>query len=147
MIIIDPYKAGMFEKNPYAKKRDILGSLIVVLDGRLDERGLQLIAPISRALLAGEIHELILTDEEGAGPNKKVNKIAYLGFFEVSQSGVMVTGDDIYVARQKIGRVAGFDITHMPNHLNIVIYSDERTSGLEKGLELGTEFKCSKPNS
>lgn len=119
----------------------------MVLDGRLDERGLQLIAPISRALLAGEIHELILTDEEGAGPNKKVNKIAYLGFFEVSQSGVMVTGDDIYVARQKIGRVAGFDITHMPNHLNIVIYSDERTSGLEKGLELGTEFKCSKPNS
>lgn len=145
MTSVDPYQEGMFKKNPYVKKRDISGSIVVVLDGQLDERNLHLIAPISRALLAGDIHELILTDEPNAGPNKKVNRIAYLGFIEVEQSGVMVTNDDVFVAGKKIGRVAGFDITHMPNHLNIVIYSDKRTSGVEQGVELDEEFRCSKP--
>ncbi|MBO8168021.1 MAG: hypothetical protein H0Z35_02405 [Thermoanaerobacteraceae bacterium] len=147
MSAIDPYQAGMFKSNPYAKKRDILGSLVVVLDGRLEERNLQLIAPISRAVLQGEIHELILTDEPEVGPKKKVNKIAYLGFFEVSQGGVMVVGDELSVAEKKVGTVAGFDETHMPNHLNIIIATDQRVSGLERGLELGMKICCSKANA
>jgi len=63
MTTVDPYQAGMFKGNPYVKKREIMGDLVVVLDGRLEERNLQLMAPISRALLKGDIHELILTDE------------------------------------------------------------------------------------
>ena len=144
MTTVDPYQAGMFKGNPYVKKREIMGDLVVVLDGRLEERNLQLMAPISRALLKGDIHELILTDEPKAGPNKKINKIAYLGFFEVTQGGVMVVGDDLYVSGNKIGTIAGFDITHMPNHLNIVISSEERISGKEQGLELGMEIRCTK---
>ena len=142
MTTIDPYQAGMFKNNPYARKRDILGELVVILDGRLEERNLHLIAPISRALMQGEIHELIITDEENAGPNKKANRIAYLGFFEISQGGVMVSGDNLFVADNKVGTIAGFDITHMPNHLNIVIYSENRVSGFDQGLTLGTKVRC-----
>jgi len=56
----------------------------------------------------------------------------------------MVVGDDLYVSGNKIGTIAGFDITHMPNHLNIVISSEERISGKEQGLELGMEIRCTK---
>lgn len=144
---IDPYKAGMFKANPYAKKTEIRGNLVVVLEGRLEERSLQLITPISRALLKGEIHELILTDEEGAKPGSSVNAIAYLGFFEVTAGGVMVSGDEVFLHQQLIGTVAGFDETHLPNHLNIVIKVPERKSGVELGAELGMEIICRQKNN
>lgn len=144
MSVIDPYKAGLFKKNPYAKKQDIKGKLVVVLDGKIEGRNLQLITPISRALKKGEIHELIFTDEADAGPGKKVDNIAYLGFFEVEQGGVMVSGDALFLDSKIIGEIAGFDETHMPNHLNIVIKAKERQTGLELNSEVGMEIICSK---
>jgi hypothetical protein len=146
-LLIDPYKMGMFKANPYAKKTEIKGNLVVVLEGKLEGRNLQLITPISRALLKGEIHELILTDEEGAKPGVKVQAIAYLGFFEVTAGGVMVSGDELFLHSQLIGTVAGFDETHMPNHLNIVIKVPERKSGVELGAELGMELICRQKNN
>ena len=35
-----------------------------------------------------------------------------------------------------IGTIAGFDDTHMPNHMNIVIAQDRLQSGAELGLKL-----------
>lgn len=131
----DPYKMKMFEKDPYAKKTEIIGELVVVLDGTFDNRGLELIIPASRCLQRSEIHELILTDED-SGPGSKVNKIAYIGFFEVKQGGVILKGDKVFIGNQYIGEVTGYDETHMPNHLNIVIFGKPRISGLERGLEL-----------
>ena len=64
----DPYKTGMFQQNPYYAKRTVEGRLVVVLDGKYEQRGLQLIPQVSRALLQHEIHELIVSDEEGIGP-------------------------------------------------------------------------------
>lgn len=135
MTLIDPYKAGMFKKNPYVKKRDIKGKMVVVLDGKFEERGLQLITPISRCICANEIHELIITDEDAA-PGMRVDKIAYLGFVEIEQGSVMVAGDQIFLEDRLIGSIAGFDETHMPNHLNIVIKAEERKTGLELGAEI-----------
>ncbi len=134
--MVDPYEKGMFKQNPYAVKRDCLGKLVVVLDGKITDRGLQLITPISRALSVGDIHELIVTDEDTAGPGREVNAIAYVGFFEVLQGTVIVTGDEIKIGKLTIGKIAGFDETHMPNHLNIVIKSEKRRTGVEMGLEL-----------
>ena len=131
----DPYKSGMFKTNPYAKKRSLNGKLAVVLDGRYEERGLKLIAQPSRCLLANEVHEMILTDEERK-PGDTVDKIAYIGFFEVLESTVIVVGDEVKVAGRVIGKIAGFDETHMPNHYNIVIHGPERFSGNEVGFEL-----------
>lgn len=134
----DPYAKG-FKFNPYLKKRDITGELVVVLQGTLDSRGLELIIPNSRALLQGEIHELILTDEMDAGPGKNVNRIGYIGFFEVSRGGVMVVGDEFYIEDRLLGIVAGFDETHLPNHLNLVIKAPQRNTGSELALEPGMQ--------
>ena len=136
----DPYKAGMFKNSPYAKKTAVKGKLVVVLEGELEGRDLSLINPISRALCKNEIHELIFTDEKNVGPGKKVNSIGYLGFTEILEGGVIVVGDNIKVDGEIVGRIAGFDDTHMPNHWNIIINSDVRTSGNSRGYMLGQEI-------
>ncbi len=134
---VDPYQAGMLKTNTYADKVKITGNLVVVLDGELDGRKLSLIKPPSRALCRNEVHELIATDEKDAGPGKVVNSIAYLGFVEVEQGGVALVGDKLRVGDLEIGHVAGFDETHMPNHLNIVIKVDKKLSGKSLQLRLG----------
>jgi hypothetical protein len=136
----DPYKTGMFKMNPYAKKKPLKGNLVVVLDGKYEERGLKLIAQPSRCLLQNEVHEMILTDET-KGPGDTVNKIAYLGFFTVKESTVIVVGDEVKVAGKVVGKIAGFDETHIPNHYNIVVNSDERISGNERNLKLDDEVE------
>ncbi len=134
----DPYKKGMFKANPYAKKKPLKGNLVVVLDGKYDERGLQLIPQPSRCLVADEVHEIILTDEDKK-PGDTVNKIAYIGFFTVKESTVIIVGDEVKINEQVIGKIAGFDETHMPNHYNIVIYGNDRISGNERSLNLNDE--------
>ncbi len=136
----DPYKRGVFKKNPYASKVSIKAVLNVILDGRLEERGLELMIPISRAVLKNEIHELILTDELEAGPGKGVDRIAYLGFMEIIQGGVIVAGDRLSVGGQEIGIIAGFDPTHLPNHLNIIVKSQKIKTGVEMNMQLGQEI-------
>lgn len=135
----DPYARNMFDKfNPYYLKRPVRGRLAVVLDGVFDDRGLQLIKPPSRALKAAEIHEFILTDEEKS-PGDSVNRIGYVGFAEITVGGVIIIGDPVRVGNKMIGKIAGFDETHMPNHLNILIQGS-RTSGRELALSLEDEM-------
>ena len=71
-----------------------------------------------------------------------VQRIAYLGFFAVEREGVIVVGDEVSLDGKKIGRLAGFDETHMPNHLNVVICSETRATGQELGacLEMTVTF-------
>jgi len=140
----DPYAAGMFTKNPYAKKTAIKARLVVVLDGRFEDRELHLMKPISRCVCKNEIHELILTDALDSGPGAIVNPIAYLGFMEIEEGGVVVAGDAVHIGGREIGAIAGFDETHMPNHLNIVLKNATRVTGLEAGLELGDAVSIAK---
>ncbi|MBM7866830.1 hypothetical protein GTO89_04290 [Heliobacterium gestii] len=142
----DPYAKGMLRVHPYAKKKDVVGELVAILEGKLENRGLQLIKPISRALAEDEIHEIIVTDEFEAGPGKQVDRIAYLGFFEVKGGGVIVTGDPVFLKGKLLGHIAGFDETHMPNHINIVIKSDERQSGVSIGAEIGQQLLIKSPD-
>jgi len=134
--MVDPYKAGFFSQNPYAAKRAVTGKLAVILRGKLEQRGLELIPAISRAVQKHEIHELIVTDDAGAAPGKKVDKIAYLGFVEIGEGGVLVAGDELSCQGKVLGRIVGFDETHLPNHLNIVVHAVSRADGVESGLEL-----------
>ena len=132
----DPYARNMFGAiNPYYAKRPVTGKVVVVLDGVFEDRGLSLIKPPSRAVSASQIHELIITDE-GKGPGDTVNKIAYAAFIEVTGGSVIVAGDTVRVGTKIIGTIAGYDETHMPNHLNIVI-NGERVSG--KMLDIHVE--------
>ena len=56
----------------------------------------------------------------------------------------MAVNDEITVGGKCVGRIAGFDETHMPNHLNIVIKAEERVPGAELGLELGDKVRIVK---
>lgn len=122
---MEPYKAGMIKGNIFLKKKDVSGKMIALTDLTLDSRGLELIAPHSRAVLEHEIHELILTDEQRAEPSGTVNHIFVVGFFEVTIGGILSVGDWVFADKDAIGRIAGFDVTHMPNHMNIVIKTDK----------------------
>lgn len=139
MKAVDPYKVKMFKRDPFGEKSPLEGKLVAVLDGKFSSRGLQLIPQPSRAICRGQVHELIITGKM-AYPGDKVDSIAYLGFVEFENGGVMVSGDELMVDGEVIGTICGFDETHMPNHLNIVIQG-ERVSGLERNLRVGQTFR------
>lgn len=134
---MDPYTRGMFQQHPYAAKADVKGKLVAVLRGRYPDRGLELIAPVSRAVGRGQVHELIITDAD-ARPGDRVDPIAYIGFFAVEKPGVLVAGDSLAIAGKPVGVLAGFDETHMPNHLNLVV-KGPRVSGEEAGYVPGDD--------
>ncbi|NPV70929.1 MAG: hypothetical protein HPY55_09830 [Firmicutes bacterium] len=140
----DPYAGGLVKESPYAKKEPVMGRIVAVLRLRMDARELELIKQPSRAVVRGEVHELIVTGED-AGPGSKVDNVAYLGFFEVLNSGVILAGDEVKWGTANLGRLAGFDLTHFPNHLNIVLHSDVTKTGEELGLELGSTVQFSSP--
>lgn len=139
MNISDPYRNKMFKSDPYFAKAVLAGRLVVVLDGQYPQRGLNLIPQPSRAICRYQVHELIMTDQD-AQPGCTVDPIAYLGFVEFHQGGVMVTGDRVVLGGEDIGFVCGFDETHMPNHLNIVV-KGERVSGRQRNLSLGQQVE------
>jgi len=96
----------------------------------------------SRAILKDEVHELIITAEESAAPTKTVNKIAYLGYFTVRESGVLWVGDRISINDKFIGYLAGYDLTHFPNHMNVIILvKGTLFTGLEAKLNPGDSIE------
>ena len=137
---VDPYKAGLLKDNTYFAKTDIVSRLVVVLQCTLDNRTLRLIPQQSRAVRKHEVHELIMTDEPSAGPNKEVNRVGYFGFVEILEGGVIIKGDEVLCDGELIGHIAGFDETHMPNHQNIVIIGDNRATGAERGVLLNAKI-------
>ncbi len=137
---MEPYASGMIKKSPYVKKKIIKGNIVVILDFAPKERGLNLIEPHSRAVKKNEIHEIMTTTEKDAAPGEVVNNVAYIGFFEVNKSGVIVTGDSVYIGAKLIGEVVGFDDTHMPNHQNIVLCSPKDKTGTELNIDLNKEI-------
>jgi len=124
------------KKSPYVNKKVVEGNIMVILDSIVDKRRLNLIIPHSRAVKKNEIHEIMTISEKNAASGEVVNNVAYIGFFEVNGGGVIVTGDDVYIKGKLIGKVIGFDNTHMPNHQNIVLFSVKNKTGLELNINL-----------
>ena len=125
----------------YAENRPVEGGVVTVLDSTHEARGLKLMATYSRALPRFSIHELIVTDEAGRQPGGGADHIAYVAFFEVLQGGCVLVGDRCLAGDRELGTVAGFDETHEPNHLNIVLEADRRLTGRALGLAVGTGIR------
>jgi hypothetical protein len=136
----DPYARNLVNRGFYHAKPDIRTRVAAVLTGSLENRGLELIKPISRAFPAGTIIELIGTDERDAAPGGSVQRIAYLAFVELLDGGVILSGDEVTANGARIGTIAGFDDTHMPNHQNTIVRMQTRQSGAEIGLSPGDEI-------
>ena len=132
----DPHVEGRVDRTHYTSKTELSARLFAVLDLTAADRGLELIPQLSRAVKRGDVLELICTDEEKAGPGSKVDRAAYIGFAEVSETGLLLCGDTVTVRQEEIGKIAGFDETHLPNHLNVVIRSDRCGTGRERELPL-----------
>ncbi len=139
----DPYINKLLDQDlPCKAKPPVVGRVNCVLHARAENRGLELCPFPSRAVLKNEIHELILTAEETAAPGKTVNKISYLAFFEVLESGMLWAGDRLEINGKTVGYLAGYDFAHMPNHMNIVVQTTaELYTGFEAGLNPGDEIR------
>jgi uncharacterized protein YuzE len=133
----EPHGTGILDKYPYAAKSDVEGRLVCILDARSEERGMVLVIHPSRALCRNEIHELAVTDDPEAAPDGVVDRVAYLAFFSVDEGGIVLVGDRVEVDGKEVGEVAGFDLTHAPNHLNILLRAQNRKTGPQLGLCLG----------
>ena len=125
----------------YAANRPVKGAVITVLNSTHEQRGLKLIPTYSRALPKNSIHELIATDEADKKPGDTANRIAYLAFFEVSRGGCIIVGETLFVDGKAIGEIIGFDETHEPNHLNIIIGVKKRQTGPQLKISVGSKIK------
>jgi hypothetical protein len=135
---IDPYAAGMIKDRPFiTSKTRLEGKVVAVLSSLREGRGLQLILPKTRCFKRYEIHELILTDEDQAGPGREVNHVAGIVFFEFTKGGVAAEGDRVTIGGFLIGKIAGYDETHTPNHINIILKGLKRMAGQDWGIKTG----------
>jgi len=125
----------------YAANRPVKGGVVTVLDSTHEERGLKLISTYSRALKKNSIHELIATDETEKKPGDTANRIAYLAFFEVSRGGCIIVGETLFVDGKATGEIIGFDETHEPNHINIIIGVKKRRTGPQLKIGVGSKIK------
>ncbi len=125
-------------RGAYARslRRPLSARLVAVLDYAIKDRGYTLIGTASRVVRAGDVHELIVTAEATAAPGAVVNDIAVIGFAEFAQAGVLVAGDEVMMDTQRLGTIAGFEESHAPNHINIVIAGSRCQSGREAGARL-----------
>ena len=130
----DPFTLSTRAPPPDYPRLAPKGRFVAVLKNKREQRGFKLILPNTRAIRRHEIHELIVTDESTAAPGVTVNRIAGLGFVEFTDGGILAQGDVLLVGSTVIGRVVGFDESHMPNHQNIIVHGPELRSGIERGF-------------
>lgn len=121
--------------DPYAASSPIVGRVVAVLRGVTHQRGLQLAGHRSRAVPAGAVHELMITDED-ARLEGRVDRVALLAFVEVTGAGVILLDAAVTIGDKEVGVIAGFDETHMPNHQNICLRG-QLADGVSLSIGLG----------
>ncbi len=132
----DPYQNGLLEGKVQLNKFEGKGEIVAVANRTLSKRGLEITHFKTRVLRKDDIHELIVTVEP-VTLGGKINEIAYLGFFKVNESFVIAVGDTVKISGTTIGHIGGFDETHAPNHINIVVCTDKLIGGIDMGLKTG----------
>jgi len=116
-----PYDPKRITPDLYGDRRPVEATIIALLHVSFKDRGLKLIDTKSRAVLKHDIHELMITDEKAAAPGGGANRVTAVAFFEITRGGIIVTGDDVTISVGKIGELVGYDMNHMPNHMNVLI--------------------------
>lgn len=116
------------------QRDDQIAKLVCVMDHRRVDRGLELAAWKTRAVQGGSVHEILFTSDFEHGD--RADEVHYLGF-AAFEPGLLCVGDELIVGADRLGTIVGFDDTHLPNHMNIVIASDVRATGVELGVSVG----------
>jgi hypothetical protein len=115
-------------------KRSVHGTVVKVLLHRREDRGMSLEPHASRCVRAGEVHELVTTDQCDTAPGARIDRVGFLGFAELDRAGVIDRGDEFWIADLHVGTVLGFDACHFPNHYNILISAPEVVTGEDLAL-------------
>lgn len=118
-------------------KRPARAELVKLLFHSREDRGMTLLPFETRCVLAGEVHELVTTDQTGAGPGDRIDRVGFLGFAEILGAGVIERGDEVWVDGRRLGYVLGFDGCHYPNHYNVLIATDQAFTAADIGLAVG----------
>ena len=137
MAVTAPYDFKRITPGVYGNRRQVEGEVVAILHVSFQDRGLRLIETKSRAVTLNEIHELMITDED-AQPGGTADRVRAVAFFEVTEPGLLVAGDRVIVGAKRLGSLAGYDETHMPNHMNVVV----KTQTLdEPGIRVGDRVR------
>ena len=136
-----PYDFKRITPSVYGDKRPVEGEIVAILHVKFEDRGLVFIQTKSRAVKLNEIHELMMTDEQDAAPGGGANRVRAIAFIEITKSGLIVVGDDVTIEGEKLGTLAGYDVTHMPNHINVVVKTDSLD---EPTLRVGDKVRFTK---
>jgi L-arabinose 1-dehydrogenase len=118
------------------RKRSVSARLAALLTHARTDRGMRVIEPRTRCLAAGELHELVTTDQVGLKPGDRVDRVGFVGFAEISEGGLVECGDLVEIAGRPLGVVVGFDDCHYPNHYNILIESHPRATATSLDLRV-----------
>ncbi|MEU1024674.1 hypothetical protein ABZ366_21775, partial [Streptomyces sp. NPDC005904] len=113
------------------------GRWVAVMEHRRLTRGMRLERWRTRAVSAGAVHELMTTPAPPPPGSDRVDDVAYLGFAEFT-AGLLAVGDAVREADGTLlGHVLGFDDTHLPNHMNVILLAEDRRTGRRRGLVPG----------
>lgn len=115
-------------------KRTVRGALVKVLTHHRTDRGMRLEEHAARCVRRGEVHELVSTDQWDPRPGARIDRVAFLGFAELTCGGVVDRGDLVRIGDTEVGTVLGFDACHLPNHYNILIHAPRPVSGRDLRL-------------
>jgi len=135
-IHLDSSGQGLVKKDPFIRTSSIVFEMVAILDLSVQNRGLSILHSSSRSFQRDSVAEFLVTSEE-VELGGKVNSVSYLGFGAAMNSGQAVVGRKVLVRGRQIGYIGGFDETHAPNHINVVLVVEEAISGLGVGLQLG----------
>ncbi|MEU0697364.1 DUF6917 domain-containing protein [Streptomyces niveus] len=126
-------------------KRTVRSEVVKVLRHRRTDRGMRLEEFASRCVREGELHELVTTDHLETEAGSRIDRVGFLGFVEISVSGVLDRGDIVLVDGEPIGTLLGFDACHFPNHYNVLIHTAWTLTGPEAGLRPGSQISFRPP--
>jgi len=107
----------------YGNHRSVKTEVVAVLEAIFTDRKMKLIESYSRAVKKHDIHELMITDQNPS-PGSELNRMNAIAFIEVRNGGLIVSGDKVYHNEELFGVLAGYDMNHMPNHMNIIVKKD-----------------------
>jgi hypothetical protein len=87
--------------------------------------------------------ELITTTQKECKPGDRVDRVTYIGFAEIQAGGVLRIDDQVVVKGEPRWTVVGFDETHHPNHLNVIMktIAEHAESSSDVQLEDVLEFQ------
>lgn len=124
-------------------KRPLAAHLVKLMFHTRQERGMALSPWGSRAIRAGDVHELVTTTDRPRRAGDRIDHVGFIGFAAFARPGLIERGDEVWVGDRRVGTVAGFDECHAPNHLNVVVDADRLCSAGELDAAVGQEVRFS----